>query len=215
MFLYFVRRHTMPEQEHQLGNRTFGRAVVTAHHAGLQQFATGFIAVHFHAPGKALGDIDNDDPPFDRILQHLQQPVISGRIPATECFHHDAFQAGNIQDAFHNLRRNSRKYFQDCNIPVQQVMRFQRFSGYRVVDLGNIIFNRNTGMRQRRIIIGTERIEIIRIRLAGTIPAQQVVLKENTDFRNQRHIVFTGGGNLYRRNQVFLSIRTKHTDRKL
>ena len=83
MFLYFVRRHTMPEQEHQLGNRTFGRAVVTAHHAGLQQFATGFIAVHFHAPGKALGDIDNDDPPFDRILQHLQQPVISGRIPAT------------------------------------------------------------------------------------------------------------------------------------
>ena len=139
MFLYFVRRHTMPEQEHQLGNRTFGRAVVTAHHAGLQQFATGFIAVHFHAPGKALGDIDNDDPPFDRILQHLQQPIISGRIPATECFHHDAFQAGNIQDAFHNLRRNSRKYFQDCNIPVQQVMRFQRFSGYRVVDLGNII----------------------------------------------------------------------------
>ena len=94
-------------------------------------------------------------------------------------------------------------------------MRFQRFSGYRVVDLGNIIFNRNTGMRQRKIIIGTERIEIIRIRLAGTIPAQQVVLKENTDFRNQRHIVFTGGGNLYRRNQVFLSIRTKHTDRKL
>ena len=75
MFLYFVRRHTMPEQEHQLGNRTFGRAVVTAHHAGLQQFATGFIAVHFHAPGKALGDIDNDDPPFDRILQHLQQPA--------------------------------------------------------------------------------------------------------------------------------------------
>lgn len=81
MFLYFVRRHTMPEQEHQLGNRTFGRAVVTAHHAGLQQFATGFIAVHFHAPGKALGDIDNDDPPFDRILQHLQQPVISGAFP--------------------------------------------------------------------------------------------------------------------------------------
>ena len=93
-------------------------------------------------------------------------------------------------------------------------------------------------MCQRRIIIGTERIEIIRIRLAGkgnaltvcfeevlrlfilqrlagTVSAQQVVLKENTDFRNQRHIVFTGGGNLYRRNQVFLSIRTKHTDRKL
>ena len=184
MFLYFVRRHTMPEQEHQLGNRTFGRAVVTAHHAGLQQFATGFIAVHFHAPGKALGDIDNDDPPFDRILQHLQQPVISGRIPATECFHHDAFQAGNIQDAFHNLRRNSRKYFQDCNIPVQQVMRFQRFPGYRMVNLGDIILNRNTGMCQRRIIIGTERIEIIRIRLAGTVSAQQVVLKENTDFRN-------------------------------
>ena len=182
MFLYFVRRHTMPEQEHQLGNRTFGRAVVTAHHAGLQQFATGFIAVHFHAPGKALGDIDNDDPPFDRILQHLQQPVISGRIPATECFHHDAFQAGNIQDAFHNLRRNSRKYFQDCNIPVQQVMRFQRFPGYRMVNLGDIILNRNTGMCQRRIIIGTERIEIIRIRLAGTVSAQQVVLKENTDF---------------------------------
>ena len=70
-------------------------------------------------------------------------------------------------------------------------------------------------MCQRRIIIGTERIEIIRIRLAGTVSAQQVVLKENTNFRNQRHIVFTGSGNLYRRNQVFLSIRTKHTDQKL
>ena len=81
MFLYFVRRHTMPEQEHQLGNRTFGRAVVTAHHAGLQQFATGFIAVHFHAPGKALGDIDNDDPPFDRILQHLQHQSYPGAFP--------------------------------------------------------------------------------------------------------------------------------------
>ena len=119
MLLYVIRRHAMPEQEHQLGNSTFGRAVVTAHHTGLQQFSPGFIAVHFHTSGKTLGNIDNDNPPFDRLLQHLQQPVISGRIPATECFPHDAFQTGDILNAFHNLRRNSGKYFQDSNIPIQ------------------------------------------------------------------------------------------------
>lgn len=81
MFLYFVRRHTMPEQEHQLGNRTFGRAVVTAHHAGLQQFATGFIAVHFHAPGKALGDIDNDDPRSTASFNISSNQLYPGAFP--------------------------------------------------------------------------------------------------------------------------------------
>ena len=153
MLLYFIRRHAMPEQEHQLGNSTFGRAVVTAHHTGLQQFSPGFIAVHFHTSGTTLGYIYNHNSPANRIFQHRQEPIIARRITASERFHHNPLQPRYIQDAFHYLRRDSRKKLQHRNIPVQEIMRFQRSSRNRMVNLPGVILYINTGMCQWWIIV--------------------------------------------------------------
>ena len=94
-------------------------------------------------------------------------------------------------------------------------MRFQRSARYRIINLSYVILDMNTGMCQRRIIIRTEGIEVIRIGLTGTITTHQFILKEHTDFRNYREAVFFGGSNLYGSNQVFLPVRPQHTDWQL
>ena len=76
------------------------------------------IPVHLDASGATLGYIDDYDTPVYCIFEHGQKPVVTRGIPATESFHHDPFQVGNVEDAFHHLRRDARKRLQDSDVPV-------------------------------------------------------------------------------------------------
>ena len=105
------------------------------------------VPVHFHASGTALGDVDNHDSPVYRIPEHSQEPVVAGGVAASERFHHHPFQIRDIEDAFHYLGRDPGEEFKYRNVPVEQVMRFERFARNRVIDLPRIVFDINTRMR--------------------------------------------------------------------
>ena len=80
---------------------------------------SGFVAMHLHASCPALGDIYDDDTSFNGLFQHMEEPILARGITATEGFHDDSFQPGDIQDALHHLRRDAGEEFQDSDVAIQ------------------------------------------------------------------------------------------------
>ena len=75
--------------------------------------------------------------------------------------------------------------------------------------------NTDACMSQYRVIIGMESVEVVGACLAGPVSSHQIIFEENTNLLNYRRITIVSRSNLNGCNQIFLSIRTKHTDRKL
>ena len=74
----------------------------------------------------------------------------------------------------------------------------------------------NANRCQRGIIKRPEGIEIFGIHFGGTVAAQQFVLKKDAHFGHHRlAVVAPCGGNLYGRNQIFLTVGAQHANRQL
>ena len=73
-----------------------------------------------------------------------------------------------------------------------------------------------TGGSKYRIIVRAESVEVFRIYFGSAVAAHQVIFKKDTYFRYDRPSAgMTGGGYFNTRQQVFLTVGTKHTDGKL
>lgn len=215
MLFHFFGAEAVAEQEHQLRHGAFGGDVVTAHNACLQQPVSGFVAVHFHRTGPALGDVDDDQAPADGVFQPVQKPSVARRVAAAEGFHHHAFQTGDMQDAFHHLGRDAGKELQNGDVPVEQVVGFERTAGYGPVDMGRVVFDGDAGVGQHGIIVGAESVEVVGADFAGTIAPEQVVFEEDAYFGYDGLVVFFGGGYLDGGDEVFFSVGAEHADGQL
>ena len=94
-------------------------------------------------------------------------------------------------------------------------MRFQRFTRNGVINLCLIIFNIDARMSQGRIVVGTERIEIISVDFAGSVASQQVILEKDTHLRYDGQTILFGSSDLNCRDQILLAVGAQHADREL
>ena len=174
----------MTKQEHQFGNCTFRRTVITTDDSYFQQLLSCFVTMHFHAACTALGYIHDNDIPFDGLRQQFQEPLVERCVSTTERFQDNTFQPRNVQYALHDLKRNTWKQFQYRNVTIQQIMRLQRTAGNRIIYLRSVVFNMYPGMSQWRLIIRTECVKVVGIGFTSTIPTHQLVFKKDTNFWN-------------------------------
>ena len=93
----FLRGQSVSQEEHQLGDGAFGRAIVTADDARLEELQAGAIALHFDDAPLALGDVDDDDAPFIGFLEQAYQPFFLRGIARTEGLEHYGFEARELK----------------------------------------------------------------------------------------------------------------------
>ena len=199
----------MPKQEHQLGNQGFYGTVVTADNPCVEQVESRFIESHFHHTGQALRDVHNDDSPFGCFLQELDEPRLLWSVSGTIGFKHHGTESRCVQNVPDNVFLNTREKCQHNHIRVVQEVGFQWFGIIRFMYLVVFIFNMDACSCQKRIIVGTESIEVLRIDFGGTVAAQQVVFEDDTHFGyDSRSIRMLGCSNLDGSNQVFLTVGT-------
>ncbi len=104
MFLHFLRREPVAEEEHKFGDGAFRCAVETTDDASLQQLEACLVAVHLHAPDITLRDVYNNDAVRNSLLNHVQEPVAARSIATAESLHHHTFEVGDIEYTFHHMR---------------------------------------------------------------------------------------------------------------
>ena len=82
---------SMPQEEHEFGDGTFGGTVIAADDTCLEKLEAGFVSSHLDCAGLALGDVDYDDATIRGIFELADEPVFLRSVARTEGFEHDCF----------------------------------------------------------------------------------------------------------------------------
>ena len=106
-------------EEHQFGDGTFNRRIVTADDAGFLQMETGVVASHLDASLHALADVDNDLAVAGAFLQGVEQPGALRGIARAEGAHDDGLQIGRVDDVADEVFANAWKQREDDDVVVQ------------------------------------------------------------------------------------------------
>ena len=83
---------SVPQEEHEFGDCTFGGAVIAADDACLEKVKSGFVASHLDGAALALGDVDDDNAAFAGFFQLADEPFFLGGIAGTEGLEDNSFQ---------------------------------------------------------------------------------------------------------------------------
>ena len=210
VFLHLVGRKAQPEEEHQLGDGGLGGAVISADDAVLLQVQSRLVALHLHAAGLALRDVHYYNSFLHRLADELHEPFGRGCIPAAERLEHHALQSLHAEDRLHVAGRDAGIEFEERDVRVERKVGFQGLAQDGPVEVRPVVLDRHPGVRQRGVVVGVERVEIVGARLARPVPAHQVVFEEDADLLDEGKITLARGGYLDRRQEVLLPIRAEH-----
>ena len=206
----------MPQEEHQLGDGTFGGAVIAADDACLKQLEAGFVAAHLYRTAGALGDVDDDDVAFGGFLQLLYEPVFLRGVARAVGFQYHCFQVGDVKYGVYDAFLYAGEEGKHHHVGVKQVVGFHRTGGVGATDEVLVVADVDACFGQRGIIEGAEGVEILGIYLGGPVAPHQFVFEEDADFGYHGRTVGTaGGGNFDGGDEVLLAVRAQGADGQL
>ena len=114
---------SMPQEEHEFGDGTFGGTVIAADDACLEKLQTGFVTSHLDGATLALGDVDDDNATFAGFFQLADEPFFLGGIAGTEGLEDNSFQAGNMEHGVDDAFLDAGKEGEHYDIGVEKVVR--------------------------------------------------------------------------------------------
>lgn len=85
---------SMPQEEHEFGDGTFGGTVIAADDTCLEKLQTGFVTSHLDGATLALGDVDDDNATFAGFFQLADEPFFLGALPEPKVLRTTAFRPG-------------------------------------------------------------------------------------------------------------------------
>ena len=194
---------------------TFGGAVITADHSRfLEAFACG-IDVHVDAARTALGHIQQYLSHAFGFLYQFHEPSFRGSIACTVCLKDDGPAAFSAQDAPCHLRSDAGVELEYGDPRVKIFMEYR--SGIPVFWLDYQAFvvpDADAGFGKWREILGSERPEIVGVVLCSPVASHQDVVEADAYFGYDCiAVLILGGGDFYCRDEVFLSVGSRNSDR--
>lgn len=207
---------SMPQEEHEFGDGTFGGTVIAADDTCLEKLQTGFVTSHLDGATLALGDVDDDNATFAGFFQLADEPFFLGGIAGTESLEDNGFQAGNMKHGVDNAFLDAGKEGEHYDIGVEKVVRLHGARRVGASDEVLVIADMDACLCQWGIVEGAESVEILGIDFGGTVAPHQLVLEEDAHFRDDRSTVrMLGGGYFNGGDEVLFPVGAQGADGKL
>ena len=164
------------EHDHHLGHGALGSDVTPADHAGLPEPFARFVHLHRNAAAQTLRDVQHHDAACDGCGHRIDEPVGRGGVARTVRFEYYPAQPRNAEHRRERLGAHAgeQPHHRDTRIEPRDDPQRPGIGG-RPPDKGTVVMDADAHLGENRIVVGTERIELLGAVFGRAVRTEELV----------------------------------------